>query len=297
MTAVHRADDPQPSDAAPLSAQHIRSAISPSSIDTPERSRHFARRSGEDRALFARSQDGDARARAQLVERFLPLARSLALRYRRSGGESLDDLIQVASLGLVKAIDRYDPQSGNAFSSYAVPTIVGEIKRHFRDRTWSVRPPRGLQELTVRIERVVDELAEQLHRQPSVAEIATATGAADEDVLEALQVRGARRSLSLDMPRATANDPNDTTLGDSIGVNDGEFERAEDRATLARVLRMLTAREREILRMRFEQDMTQAQIGAAVGVSQMQISRIIRQTLARLHVDTHQQPPARSSAA
>jgi len=296
MTAVHRADDPQPSDAAaPLSAQRTRSAVSPSSIDTPERSCHFARRSGEDRALFARSQDGDARARAQLVERFLPLARSLALRYRRSG-ESLDDLIQVASLGLVKAIDRYDPQLGNAFSSYAVPTILGEIKRHFRDRTWSVRPPRGLQELTVRIERVVDELAEQLHRQPSVAEIATATGAADEDVLEALQVRGARRSLSLDMPRATANEPNDTTLGDSIGVNDGEFERAEDRATLARVLRMLTAREREILRMRFEHDMTQAQIGAAVGVSQIQISRIIRQTLARLHADTHQQPPARSSA-
>jgi len=268
--------------------------MTPGSTDASDRSGHHARRIRDDRALFVRCRDGDAGARAQLVERFLPLARSLALRYQRSH-ESLDDLIQVASLGLVKAIDRYDPDRGLAFSSFAVPTILGEIKRYFRDRTWSVRPPRALQELTARVERAAGELAEQLQRQPSVKEIAAVVGVADEDVLEAMQARGARHSLSFDMPRAAAgSEQNHATLGDSIGVIDGEFERAEDRATLAGLLRMLTAREREILRMRFEQDLTQAQIGAAVGVSQMQVSRILRQTLTRLH--THAASSSRHAA-
>ena len=212
--------------------------------------------------------------------RFIPLARSLALRYQRSG-EPLDDLRQVAALGLVKAIDRFDPAREIAFSSYAVPTILGEIKRYFRDRTWAVRVPRGLQELSMRVDRAVSRLSEQLHRSPSVKEIAAAVDAGEEEVLEALQAGGAYRAVSLEAP-AGATGEDAATLGDSVGIDEDGFERAEDRATLDTLLDVVSKREREVLRMRFEQDMTQAEIGTAVGVSQMQISRIIRAALQRL---------------
>jgi len=241
-----------------------------------------AERTREDRELFNRYHaDGDVRAREQLVERFLPLARQLARRYQRAG-EPLDDLLQVASLGLIKAIDRFDPQREIAFSSYAVPTILGEIKRHFRDRTWSVRVPRDLQELTLKVDRAVGQLSEQLHRQPSVAEIGAAVGADEEQVLEALQAGGAYRAISIDAPRGGAGDDDASTLADSFGVDEDGFDRAEDRATLANLLTTVTPREREVLRMRFEEDMTQAEIGAVIGVSQMQVSRVIRQALGRL---------------
>jgi len=240
----------------------------------PERTR-------EDRELFVRyHRDGDARARDQLVERFLPLARQLARRYQRAG-EPLDDLLQVASLGLIKAIDRFDPDREIAFSSYAVPTILGEIKRYFRDRTWAVRVPRDLQELTLKVDRAVGKLSEDLRRQPSVAEISTAVGAEEEDVLEALQAGGAYRAVSFDAPR-TGGDEDVATLGDSVGVDEHGFDRAEERATLQQLMATVTPREREVLRMRFEQDMTQAEIGAIIGVSQMQVSRVIRQAIARL---------------
>ncbi|MDP2712626.1 MAG: SigB/SigF/SigG family RNA polymerase sigma factor [Solirubrobacteraceae bacterium] len=236
----------------------------------------------DEHALFARlaADSQDSGTRDALVERFLPLARSLALRYQRSG-EPLDDLVQVASLGLIKAVDRYDPGRGIAFSSYAVPTILGEIKRHFRDRTWSVRVPRGLQELSQRVDRAVAELAEHLSRQPSVAEVAAAVGAQHEDVLEAMQAGGAYRAVSFEAPRA-GGEHDAATLGDAIGVHEDGFDRAEERAVLDQLMSTISAREREVLRMRFQEDMTQAEIGAAVGVSQMQISRIIRQALARL---------------
>ena len=253
----------------------------------PERSR-------EDRELFLRYQaDGDAQARDQLIERFLPLARQLARRYQRTG-EPLDDLLQVASLGLIKAIDRFDPDREIAFSSYAVPTILGEIKRYFRDRTWAVRVPRDLQELTLKVDRAVGELAEQLHRQPSVGEIGAAVGAEEEDVLDAMQAGGAYRAVSFDAPRP-GSDEDVATLGDSVGITEDGFERAEERATIARLMATVTPREREVLRMRFEQDMTQAEIGAVIGVSQMQVSRVIRQAIARLRTaaDT---PPARPPA-
>ena len=221
------------------------------------------------------------RAREALVERYLPLARSLALRYQRSA-EPLDDLMQVASLGLVKAIDGFDCNREIAFSSYAVPTILGEIKRHFRDRTWAVRVPRGLQEMSARVDRAVAELAENMHRQPSVAEIAVQLGADEEEVLEALQAGNAYRSVSFETPRGAGGADEAATLADAVGIDEPGFDRAEHRATLATLLAAISPREREVLRLRFEEDLTQAQIGELVGVSQMQVSRIIRQAIARL---------------
>jgi RNA polymerase sigma-B factor len=237
----------------------------------------------EERALFARlAKDGDARDRDLLIERFLPLARSLALRYRRSG-EPLDDLLQVASLGLIKAIDRFDLDRKIPFSSYAVPTILGEIKRHFRDRTWAVQVPRDLQDLSLRVGRAVGELAEGLQRQPSVAEIASAVGVTEEDVMDALQAGGAHRARSFDAPVGGADEATET-LGERIGVDEHGFDRAEGRATFAALLGIVTSRESEVLRMRFEEEMTQAEIGAIIGVSQMQVSRIIRQALEHIRL-------------
>lgn len=253
-----------------------------------------AERSREDRDLFTRYHEhGDALAREELVDRFLPLARQLARRYQRAG-EPLEDLLQVASMGLIKAIDRFDPARKIAFSSYAVPTILGEIKRHFRDRTWAVRVPRDLQELSLRVDRAVGELSDSLRRQPSVTEIGDVVGADDEQVLEALQAGGAYRAMSFDAPRGNA-DEEVVTLADSVGIDEDGFDRAEDRATLARLLSTITAREREVLRMRFEEDMTQAEIGAVIGVSQMQVSRVIRQALTRLRAaaDDDPRPPQR----
>jgi len=241
-----------------------------------------AERSRGDRELFRLYHvDGSALAREQLVQRFLPLARQLARRYQRAG-EPLDDLLQVASMGLIKAIDRFDPEREIAFSSYAVPTILGEIKRHFRDRTWAVRVPRDLQELTLKVDRLVGTLSEELHRQPSVKELAAAAGVDEEQVLEALQAGGAYRAISIDAPRGSAGDDEVSTLADSVGVDEDGFDRAEERATLANLLTTVTEREREVLRMRFEEDMTQAEIGEVIGVSQMQVSRVIRQALSRL---------------
>jgi RNA polymerase sigma-B factor len=253
-----------------------------------------AERSREDRELFLRYRDGDGQAREQLVQRFLPLARQLARRYQRAS-EPLDDLLQVASMGLIKAIDRFDADREIAFSSYAVPTILGEIKRHFRDRTWAVRVPRDLQELTLKVDNAVGELSEELRRQPSVAEIGAAVGAEEEDVLEALQAGGAYRAISFEAPRGgTGGEEDVTTLADSIGVDEDGFDRAEERATLARLLSSVTPREREVLRMRFEEDMTQAEIGAVIGVSQMQVSRVIRQALSRLRAAADaDEPPSR----
>jgi RNA polymerase sigma-B factor len=258
--------------------------------DAPPTSARGAERTQEDRELFIRYRDGDPQAREQLVERFLPLARQLARRYQRAS-EPLDDLLQVASMGLIKAIDRFDADREIAFSSYAVPTILGEIKRHFRDRTWAVRVPRDLQELTLKVDRAVGELSEELHRQPSISEIGEAVGADEEGVLEALQAGGAYRAVSFEAPRGSdGGDEDVTTLADSIGIDETGFARAEERATLARLLTSVSPRERDVLRMRFEEDMTQAEIGAVIGVSQMQVSRVIRQALARLRAAAEPEP-------
>jgi RNA polymerase sigma-B factor len=229
-------------------------------------------------AAYARTRD--PQMREALVERFLPLARSIAKRYRKAE-EPFDDLLQVASLGLLKAVDRFDPERGIAFSSFAVPTIVGELRRHFRDRCWSVRPPRELQERALEVDKYRSELTTRLGRSPSVREIGQALELDDEQVLEALQAQQGMRATSLDAPRGSGDDA-DGTLADTHGSADPELARAEHRATLARLFERLDERERRVLRLRFEEDLTQEQIGKIVGVSQMQVSRIIRGAVAKL---------------
>jgi RNA polymerase sigma-B factor len=244
-------------------------------------------RAQEDRRLLVRyRRDGDPAAREQLVERFLPLARQLARRYQR-GGEQLDDLIQVASLGLLKAIDRFDPARETAFSSFAVPTILGELKRHFRDKGWSVRVPRDLQEMAVRVDRIADEMSREVGRAPTPGEIAERTGTSLEQVLEAREASAAYRAVSLDRPRSDDEEEGDS-FADSLGEEDPGFGLAEDAATVDRLMRVLSEREREVLRLRFEEDLTQSEIGQRVGVSQMHVSRLIRQSVARLRDEADQ---------
>jgi RNA polymerase sigma-B factor len=238
-------------------------------------------RAREDRRLLERyHRAGDQAAREALVERFLPLARQLARRYQR-GGEQLDDLVQVASLGLLKAIDRFDPDRQTAFSSFAVPTILGELKRHFRDKGWAVRVPRDLQELAVRVDRVTDELGRELGRAPTPAETAERTGVTPEQVLEAREAAAAYRAVSLDRTR-DEDDEETEGVAATFGVEDPGFGLAEDAATVERLMRVLSEREREVLRLRFREDLTQSEIGLRVGVSQMHVSRIIRGAVSRL---------------
>ena len=204
------------------------------------------------------------------------------MRYQRSA-EPLDDLMQVASLALVKAVDRFDATNGAAFSSYAVPTIAGELKRYFRDRTWTVRPPRELQELTLRVETATTELGLQLDRSPTVRELAEWLDVDDERILEALQARSARGALSFEAP-ARDQDDERHTLQDTLASADDDYERAETRVVVDGLTTGLSARSREILRLRFDEDMTQAQIGERLAISQMQVSRLLRQALDQLRV-------------
>jgi RNA polymerase sigma-B factor len=246
-----------------------------------------AARAQEDRRLLVRyHRHDDPAAREQLVERFLPLARQLARRYQR-GGEQLDDLIQVASLGLLKAIDRFDPARETAFSSFAVPTILGELKRHFRDKGWSVRVPRDLQELAVKVDRVGEEMSRELGRAPTPAEIAERTGTTLEQVLEAREASAAYRAVSLDRPRTDDEEDGDS-YADAVGAEDPGYGLAEDAATVESLMRVLSEREREVLRLRFEEDLTQSEIGQRVGVSQMHVSRLIRQSISRLRDEADQ---------
>jgi RNA polymerase sigma-B factor len=246
-----------------------------------------ATRGREDRRLLERyHRDGDIAAREALVERFLPLARQLARRYQR-GSEPLDDLIQVASLGLLKAIDRFEPDRPTAFSSFAVPTILGELKRHFRDRGWSVRVPRDLQEMSVRVEKVSDTMGRRLGRAPTPAEIAEEIGITTERVLEAREAAGAYRAVSLDRPRDEGDEGEG--MAETFGIEDPGFGLAEDAATVERLMTVLSDREREVLRLRFAEDLTQSEIGARVGVSQMHVSRLIRQAVARLRAAAEDQ--------
>ena len=240
-----------------------------------------AARSAEDRRLLERyHREGDRAARDAIVQRFLPLARQLARRYA-GAGEPLDDLVQVASLGLVKAVDRFDPERAVAFSSFAVPTILGELKRHFRDKGWSVRVPRDLQELALKLERVAEELSRELSRAPTLAELAARLGVGEENVLEAREAAHAYRAVSLDRPRNEDEDAG-PSMSDAMGDVDPGFSRAEDAATVDQLLRVLAPREREVLRLRFVEDLTQQEIGERIGVSQMHVSRLIRQAVARL---------------
>jgi len=238
-------------------------------------------RAEQDRRLLVRyHRMGDHAARDELVERMLPLARRMARRYRRSE-EPLDDLVQVATIGLIKAIDRFDPERETAFSSFAVPTMLGELKRYFRDNGWAVHVPRGMQERVLQVDGAVKELSRTLGRSPSANEVAGRTQLTLEQVLEAMEAASAYDAVSLEAFRF-GDDSDGGTYADSIGEIDARFELVEYEATIAPTLRALPARDRVVLHLRFVEDLTQAEIAERVGVSQMHVSRLIRRALERL---------------
>jgi RNA polymerase sigma-B factor len=238
------------------------------------------RRLEDDRLLLSYHRQGNLDARDELVVRFMPLARQLAGRYRHAG-EPLDDLVQVACVGLIKAVDRYDPDRGNGFTRYAVPTMLGEIKRHFRDKGWSVHVPRATQELVLKVGEALGTLPAKIGRSPTPRDVAQAVGAPVEDVLEAMEAATAYEAVSLDAPRPGGEEES-WTLAESLADDEEGYERVEIGETLRGTLEALPARERLILRLRFEEDLTQAEIAERVGVSQMHVSRLLRRSLDRL---------------
>lgn len=216
------------------------------------------------------------RVRARLIEMYIPLAEYLARRFRNRG-EPLDDLVQVANLGLIKSVDGYDVTRGAAFTSYAIPMIVGELKRHFRDKGWDVRVPRRLQELRLEITKASGDLAQQLGRSPTVADLAAHLKVSEEDIIEGLDSAHAYRALSLHAP--VAGEEATTELMDLIGDVDRDMENVEDREALRPLIAKLPVREQKIIAMRFFGNMTQSQIAAELGISQMHVSRLIRRSL------------------
>ena len=233
----------------------------------------------EDRELLRRyHKGGDTGAREELIERHLPLVRSLARRYA-GRGEALEDIEQVGAIGLIKAIDRFELEREVSLATYATPNVVGEIKRHFRDKGWAIRVPRALQELNASMSGAIERLTVKLSRSPSIAEIAAELETTPEQVLEALEVGSAYSTVSLS--GAPGGDEELDPL-ETIGEEDEGFQRSEDRAALAPALQRLPPREREILRMRFEEGLPQTQIAQRVGLSQMHVSRLIRKSLAEM---------------
>jgi RNA polymerase sigma-B factor len=235
-----------------------------------------------DKALLRRyHEQGDLAAREQLIEQYMSLVRSLARRYSYRG-EQLEDLVQIGAIGLIKAIDRFDVNRGVELTTYATPNIIGEIKRHFRDRGWSVRVPRGLQELNIQLSRLLEELTVQLGRSPTIAELAKAASVTDEEVLEALESGRAYSSLSLSAGSGGRDDDGELDPLESLGTEEHQYEVSEDRAVLAPGFRVLDERERRILHLRFFEGLTQSQIAQQVGISQMHVSRLIRRSLEKI---------------
>jgi RNA polymerase sigma-B factor len=220
--------------------------------------------------------------REALVHRFLPMARKLAMRYAR-GSEPLEDLEQVAALGLLKAVDRYDPDRGFAFTSFAVPTILGELRRHFRNHAWVAHVPRAVQERVMAIRRATDELARAGVRNPTIRRLAEHIGDSEEQVLDAMAASASTDRVPLDSP-TSGRDDEMLTLAERLGREDAGFERVEDRRTVASVLPVLTDREREVLTLRFFGGLSQTEIATRIGVSQMQVSRVLRAALTRLSI-------------
>ena len=237
-----------------------------------------------ERALTVRyHRQGDLTAREELVERFMPLARDLALRYRYTD-EPVDDLVQVASLGLLKAIDRFEPGRGTKLTSYAVPTILGELKRHFRDKGWALHVPRDLQERTLAVARERETLTKDLGRSPTVKELAAAVGCSAEQVLEAVEAATGYEATSLDAPVAGEDDA--SPLVDLVGGEDGSYSAVHSRHALAQAWRELPEIERSVLALRFVEDLTQREIGERIGFSQMHVSRLLQRALRRLSAAT-----------
>jgi RNA polymerase sigma-B factor len=235
----------------------------------------------DDKVLLRRyHEEGDLAARDELIERYMSLVRSLARRYSYRG-EQLEDLVQIGAIGLIKAIDRFDLDRGVELTTYATPNIIGEIKRHFRDKGWSVRVPRGLQELNVQVSKLIEQLTVQLGRSPTIPELATAAGVEEEQVLEALESGRAYSSVSLSTGGGSDEDGELDPL-ESLGELEHEYEVSEDRAVLAPGFKVLDERERKILHLRFFRGMTQSQIAAQIGISQMHVSRLIRRSLEKI---------------
>lgn len=235
-------------------------------------------RRAELKGTFARyAESHSPELREELLTAHLGLAEYLARRFD-SRGEPLDDLVQVASLALLKAIDRFDPTRGVEFSTFATHTIVGELKRHFRDRGWSVRAPRRLQELYLRLGGLVGDLSQSLGRSPTIAELAREAGVSEEEVLEALEAGQAYRTGSLE----SGPDEEGDGVADRLGETDSGYEQAEDRALLAPLVSHLPRREQEIIRLRFEEGLTQSEIARRLGLSQMHVSRLLARSLATL---------------
>ena len=231
-----------------------------------------------DRDLLRRYHEhGDVGAREELVQRHLPLVRSLARRFA-GRGESLEDLEQVGAIGLIKAIDRFEMSREVALTSYATPNVVGEIKRHFRDRGSAIRIPRNLKELSAKLGKAMERLTALHGRSPTIAELATELDTTPEQVLEALEAGSARSTVSL----SSGTDADDLDPMEVVGEEDLGFDRVDDRASLEPAIGTLPERERDILRMRFEDGMTQSQIADRVGVSQMHVSRLIRKSIDQL---------------
>ncbi|HZQ66637.1 MAG TPA: SigB/SigF/SigG family RNA polymerase sigma factor [Gaiellaceae bacterium] len=249
--------------------------------------------------LRAYHEGGDLAAREQLIERYMSLVRSLARRYSYRG-EQLDDLVQIGAIGLIKAIDRFDLSRGVELTTYATPNIIGEIKRHFRDRGWSVRVPRGLQELNVQLSRLVEELTVQLERSPTITELSKAANVEEEEVLEALESGRAYSSLSLSVGASSGDDDEIDPL-EAIGTEEHQYEVSEDRAVLEPGFRALDTRERKILHLRFFEGLTQSQIAQQIGISQMHVSRLIRRSLEKIRDEIAseglEEPPRRAASS
>ena len=274
--------DPQPVDETTAEA---------AALDLPEhaalspRAEQAANDRARARALFvtmASLPEGSAERHAirdQLVETHLPLVEYLARRFRNRG-ELHDDLVQVATIGLIKSVDRFDLERGVEFSTYATPTIVGEIKRHFRDKGWAIRVPRRLQELKLSLAKATSELSQRNGRSPTVSELAVFLGISEEDVLEGLESANAYSTVSLDTPESGDSDA--LAVADTLGVIDESLEGVEYRESLKPLLDQLPPREKRILLLRFFGNMTQSQIAIELGISQMHVSRLLARTLAQL---------------
>jgi RNA polymerase sigma-B factor len=241
--------------------------------------RAYARELFAELAALGEDDPRRQRVRDELVEMHLALVEYLARRFRNRG-EPLDDLVQVATIGLIKSVDRFDLERGVEFSTYATPTIVGEIKRHFRDKGWAIRVPRRLQELKLSLAKATSDLSQKNGRAPTVAELAQHLGMSEEDILEGLESANAYSAVSLDAP--DAGDDDSPAVADSLGTTDESLEGVEYRESLKPLLEKLPPREKKILLLRFFGNMTQSQIAAELGISQMHVSRLLARTLAQL---------------
>jgi RNA polymerase sigma-B factor len=249
--------------------------------DPPIRSMTARTAGAETTQLFVRwQQHGDQAAREALINRFMPLTRSLTRRYGRSS-EPFEDLLQVASLGLLKAIDRYDAERGHPFQSFAVPTILGEMRRYFRDSGWAIHVPRGAQERALKVRDAQERISNETGRAPSVNQLAEYLELDTEDVIDAMQAIRAYETVSLDAPRGGGEEET-VAYGDSIGKEDERYELVELDATVSSALGHLPERDRLVLHLRFVEDLTQTEIAEKVGISQMQVSRLLRRSLEQL---------------